>query len=111
IFLESPNVQPSLDNKSYVVGKILKPEPRTDIVEWLAENEIVPTAMIDVSDGLSSELMHICKKSNVGCHIYEAKIPIHDETREVAYTFQIDPTMCAMNGGEDYELLFTIRQD
>lgn len=110
IFIESPGVQPDLQNKSYVVGRILKPEPRTDVVEWLEENNITPTSMIDVSDGLSSELLHICRQSNVGCHIYESKIPIHDETREMAYQFQVDPTMCAMNGGEDYELLFTILQ-
>lgn len=110
IFLEHPSVQPDLQNKSYVVGRILKPEPRTDVIEWLEENDIIPTSMIDVSDGLSSELLHICRQSNVGCHIYESKIPIHDETKEMAYEFQIDPSMCAMNGGEDYELLFTIPQ-
>lgn len=110
IFIESPQVQPDLQNKSYVVGRILKPEPRTDVVEWLAENKITPTAMIDVSDGLSSDLLHICKKSNVGCHLYEEKIPIHNETRETAFEFKIGGTMCALNGGEDYELLFTIPQ-
>lgn len=110
IFLENPQVQPDLQNKSYVVGRILKPEPRTDIIEWLEENNIIPTSMIDVSDGLSSELLHICKQSKIGCHIYESKIPINDETREMAYEFQIDPTMCALSGGEDYELLFTVAQ-
>ncbi len=108
IFLENPKVQPDLQNKSYVVGRILKPEARTDITDWLEEQQLIPTSMMDISDGLSSELLHICKQSNVGCHIYEQKIPIHDETRQMAYQFQIDPTMCALNGGEDYELLFTI---
>lgn len=110
IFLENPKIQPDLQNKKYVIGRILKPEPRTDVIEWLQEKQITPTAMIDVSDGLSSDLLHICKKSQVGCHLYEAKIPIHEETREVAYQFNIDPTLCALSGGEDYELLFTISQ-
>lgn len=110
IFLENPKIQPDLQNKKYVIGRILKPEPRTDVIEWLQEKQITPTAMIDVSDGLSSDLLHICRKSQVGCHLYEAKIPIHEETREVAYQFNIDPTLCALSGGEDYELLFTITQ-
>lgn len=110
IFLENPKIQPDLQNKKYVIGRILKPEPRTDVIEWLQEKQITPTAMIDVSDGLSSDLLHICRKSQVGCHLYEAKIPIHEETREVAYQFNIDPTLCALSGGEDYELLFTISQ-
>lgn len=111
IFLESPDVQPDLQNKSYIVGRILKPEPRTDIIDWLKEQGVVPTSMIDISDGLSSELLHICKSSNAGCLVYENKLPIHDETREMAFQFQIDPTVCALSGGEDYELLFTIRQE
>lgn len=111
IFIESPGVQPDLQNRTYSVGRILKPEARVDIVTWLQEKEIIPTSMIDISDGLSSEILHICKKSGVGCVLYEEKIPIHDESREVAYEFQIDPTMCALNGGEDYELLFTVRQE
>lgn len=110
IFLESPGVQPDLQNKTYTVGRILKPEPRADIVSWLQEKEIVPTSMIDVSDGLSSEILHLCKNSNTGCVLYEEKIPFHDETRETALEFNIDPTTCALSGGEDYELLFTIRQ-
>jgi len=108
IFLENPQVQPDLENRIHVLGRLLKPEPRKDIVDWLAEKSLQPTAMIDVSDGLSSEILHICQQSQLGCVVYEEKIPIHQESKEVAYTFQIDPTMCAMNGGEDYELLFTI---
>ena len=111
IFLESPGVQPDLDNRAYVIGRFLKPEARTDIVDWLAEQQIKPTAMMDISDGLSSELHHICHQSKVGCVIYEDKIPFHDEMREVAYKFEIDPTACALSGGEDYELLFTIKQE
>lgn len=110
IFLESPEVQPDLQKRDHVIGRVLKPEARLDIVSWLIQKEIVPTAMIDISDGLSSEILHICNKSNVGCVLHEDKIPIHDQTREVAYDFKIDPTMCALNGGEDYELLFTISQ-
>lgn len=111
IFLENPGVQPELNDKAYIVGRILKPEPRADIVNWLQEKGIKPTSMIDISDGLSSELLHICKQSGVGCVLYEDKIPMHTETREMAFEFQIDPTLCALSGGEDYELLFTIAQE
>lgn len=110
IFLENPGVQPDLQNKAYTVGRILKPEPRADIVNWLQEQEITPTAMIDVSDGLSSEILHICKAGNVGCVLYEEKIPFHQETKEMAMEFGIDATACALSGGEDYELLFTVPQ-
>lgn len=108
IFIENPGVQPDLQQKAYIIGRFLKPEPRIDIVEWFATHQISPTAMIDISDGLSSELLHICRQSNVGCLVYEDRIPIHDESREMAFEFGIDPTMCALSGGEDYELLFTI---
>lgn len=111
IFLEHPEVQPDLDGRAYVVGRILKPEARVDITEWLKEQEITPTAMMDISDGLSSELFHICTQSSLGCEIYEDKIPFHSETKEVAYNFDIDPTACALSGGEDYELLFTVPQE
>lgn len=110
IFVENPGVQPDLQNRTHNIGRILKPEARIDIVNWLQEKEIQPTSMIDISDGLSSEIMHLCKKSDKGCVLYEEKIPIHDESRELAYEFNIDPTMCALNGGEDYELLFTVSQ-
>ena len=111
IYLESPGVQPTLDNRAYVVGRLLKPEARVDIIEWLEKQEIMPTAMMDISDGLSSEILHICKQSNLGCVLYEEKIPFHDETKEVAYQFQTDTTACALSGGEDYELLFTVKQE
>ena len=108
IFMESPGVQPDLEGESYVIGRMLKPEARKDIIEFFAKQEIVPTSMIDISDGLSSEILHICKQSNLGCVLYEEKIPIHEEMKKAAYKFEIDPTACALSGGEDYELLFTI---
>ncbi len=110
IFLESPKVQPDLEDQKYVVGRLLKPEARKDIIEFFAANSIIPTAMMDVSDGLSSEILHICRQSNLGCVLYEDKIPIHDDTRNAAYKFELDPTACALSGGEDYELLFTLPQ-
>jgi thiamine-monophosphate kinase len=110
IFMESPGVQPDLEGESYVIGKLLKPEARKDIVDFFAKQEILPTSMIDVSDGLSSEILHICKQSNLGCVLYEEKIPVAEQMKQAAYKFEIDPTACALSGGEDYELLFTIPQ-
>lgn len=110
IFLESPGVQPDLENEAYIVGKLLKPEARKDVIEWLAENNIKPTSMMDVSDGLSSEVLHICKQSQCGAVLYEEKIPVHNDARQFAYKLELDPTACALSGGEDYELLFTIDQ-
>jgi thiamine-monophosphate kinase len=110
IFVENPGIQPDLEGESFVIGKLLKPEARKDIIEFFAQMEIVPTAMMDISDGLSSEILHICKQSNLGCVLYEEKIPIADEMKTAAYKFEIDPTACALSGGEDYELLFTISQ-
>ena len=111
IFLENPQVQPDLENQTYIIGRQLKPEARQDIIAFLAEKEIRPTSMMDVSDGLSSEILHICKQSNVGCVLYEEKIPIHDQSRSMAMQFGLDPTACALSGGEDYELLFTMKQE
>ena len=111
IFLENPQVQPDLEGEKYIVGRILKPEARKDIIEFFSSKNIIPTSMIDVSDGLSSEILHICKSSKVGCVLYEEKIPIAEETRMAAFKFNLDPTACALSGGEDYELLFTINQD
>jgi thiamine-monophosphate kinase len=111
IYLESPGVQPDLEGEKYIVGRMLKPEARKDIIEFLADVDILPTSMIDVSDGLSSEILHLCKQSNLGCMLYEDKIPIAEEARQAAFKFNLDPTACALSGGEDYELLFTIRQD
>lgn len=108
VFLETKGVQPDLENQDYIVGRILKPEARRDIIEFFAEKEIQPTSMIDISDGLSSEILHICKKSEAGCVLYEEKIPVNEMARQFAYKLELDPTACALSGGEDYELLFTI---
>ena len=110
IFVENPGIQPDLEGESFVIGKLLKPEARKDIIDFFAQSDIVPTAMMDISDGLSSEILHICKQSNLGCVLYEEKIPIAEEMKTAAYKFEIDPTACALSGGEDYELLFTISQ-
>jgi thiamine-monophosphate kinase len=110
VFLTNPDMQPGIEQYEYLVGRQLKAEARTDIVFELAELGIVPTAMIDVSDGLASELFHIAKNSNVGVRIFEDKIPIDSLTFETAIEFKMDPVTCALNGGEDYELLFTISQ-
>ncbi len=110
LFLENPNIQPNLQQKDYIVERILKPEPRLDVVEWLRENSIVPTSMIDISDGLSSELMHLCKQSKTGGVVFDDKLPIHAQTKEMAEEFDLNPSTCALNGGEDYELLFTVKQ-
>ena len=111
IFLENPAIQPDLEGKDYILERQLKPESRKDIVELLAERGVKPTSMIDVSDGLASEILHICEASEVGCTLYEDKIPIDPMTYETAREFGLDPTVCALNGGEDYELLMTISQE
>lgn len=110
IFLESPGVQPDLEGEAYVVGKLLKPEARKDIIDFFGNEKITPTSMMDISDGLSSEILHICKQSQLGCVLYEDKLPVAEATRQAAFKFEIDPTACALSGGEDYELLFTIPQ-
>jgi thiamine-monophosphate kinase len=109
IFAET-GAQPDLEGQAHIVGRLLKPEARKDIVEYFAESEIIPTSMIDISDGLSSDIMHICNKSKTGCVLYEDKFPFNDEAKEFAYKLQLDPTACALSGGEDYELLFTVSQ-
>jgi len=111
IFRENPTIQPNLEGQAYLVERLLKPEPRADVVEWLVENGITPTSMIDVSDGLSSEMLHICTKSEVGCVLHEEKIPLHPDTIHMAMEFHVGSAACALNGGEDYELLFTIKQE
>ena len=110
IYLENPGIQPDLENEQYIVGRMLKPEARKDIIDFFEQNEILPTSMMDISDGLSSEILHICKQSNTGCMLFEDKIPINDQARQYAYKLELDPTACALSGGEDYELLFTIAQ-
>ena len=111
IFMENPNIQPDLEGEDYIIGRLLKPEARKDIIEFLEQQKIVPTSMMDVSDGLSSEILHLCKQSGCGAQVYEDKIPVHELARQFAYKLEIDPTMCALNGGEDYELLFTLKQE
>ncbi len=111
VFKGSPGVQPDLDGNDYILQRQLKPEARVDVIGFLDELGVIPTSMIDVSDGLASEILHLCKSSNVGCHLYSEKIPIDSQTSLMALEFDIDPTTCALNGGEDYELLFTINQE
>lgn len=111
IFLESPAVQPDMEGQDYILRRLLKPEARRDIISFLEESNIIPTSMMDISDGLSSDLLHICKQSNKGCVLYEDKIPVAEPTREFAFKLDMDPTACALSGGEDYELLFTIKQE
>lgn len=110
IYIESPGVQPDLEGEKYVIGRLLKPEARKDIIEFFEANNIRPTSMMDISDGLSSEILHICNQSRLGCVLYEEKIPVAEATKAAAFKFEIDPTACALSGGEDYELLFTIQQ-
>ena len=108
LYLDNPGIKPELADYAYVVGRQLKPEARGDVIKTLKAAGIKPTAMIDVSDGLASEIIHICSQSNVGAVIQEAKVPIHSMTEALAVKFRMDPITCALNGGEDYELLFTI---
>ncbi|MGY4383352.1 thiamine-monophosphate kinase [Pedobacter sp. UYP24] len=110
VYLENPNIQPDLEGKDYIIERQLKPEGRRDIVDLLAQMDIKPTSMIDVSDGLASEILHICEQSDKGCNLYEEKIPIDPVTYDTARELGLDPTICALSGGEDYELLFTIKQ-
>ena len=108
IFQSNPEIQPDLENQAYLVGRQVKPGARTDMVEFFDKNKLVPTAMIDISDGLASEIFHICKQSNVGAFVEESGIPMHPDAEEMALKFRLDPVTCALSGGEDYELLFTI---
>ena len=110
IFIENPKIQPELSGSDYILERQLKPEARKEIIEKLSELKVKPTSMIDISDGLSSEILHICHHSEVGAEIYEDKIPIDPQTYDKAREFNLDPTVCALSGGEDYELLFTIQQ-
>lgn len=110
VFLANPNIQPDLEGKDYIVERQLKPEARLDIVDLLKKMNIKPTSMIDISDGLASEILHITHQSKKGCKVYEEKIPLDPMTVEQAREFGLDPTVCALSGGEDYELLFTIKQ-
>jgi thiamine-monophosphate kinase len=108
VFLSGPDVKPDLEQQNYIIEKQLKPEAAKDAVLHFRKENIKPTSMIDISDGLASEIFHICKSSKVGAYIEEAKVPIHPDAEEMALKFKLDPITCALNGGEDYELLFTI---
>jgi thiamine-monophosphate kinase len=110
VFKANPSIQPDLDGHDYIIERQLKPEARKDIIGFLKELDVLPTAMIDISDGLASEILHLCKASKVGCHVYDEKVPIDAKTSMTAIDFNLDPNTCALNGGEDYELLFTIDQ-
>jgi len=110
VFKANPDMQPDLDGNDYLLERQLKPEARKDVIAFLKELGVKPTSMIDVSDGLASEIFHLCKASDLGCTVYDEKIPIDAKTSMVALDFNIDPVTCALNGGEDYELLFTIPQ-
>ncbi|MEC4112697.1 thiamine-phosphate kinase [Myroides pelagicus] len=111
VFLVNPNNQPDLDTYDYIIERQLKPEARTDIKQLLKDLDIKPTAMIDISDGLSSEIMHLCTQSEVGCNLYEDKLPLDPQFISTCEEFNIDSTTMAINGGEDYELLFTISME
>jgi thiamine-monophosphate kinase len=108
VFKSTNGAQPNLEGYDYILQRQLKPEARKDVIELLGELNVVPTSMIDISDGLSSEMLHICKKSDVGCKIFQDKIPIDLNTEKMAREFNLEPLIAALNGGEDYELLFTV---
>ena len=109
-FMANPEMQPQLEKYSYIAGRQLRPKARMDIIHELRDLNVKPTSMIDVSDGLASDTLHICRQSNLGVAIYEHKLPIDKQTDETAAAFSINPSLCTLNGGEDYELLFTISQ-
>lgn len=111
VFQANPEMQPDLEGKDYIIQRQLKPEPRLDVVQELARLGVTPTSMIDISDGLASEILHLCKASGLGARIYEEKLPIDQSTYEVAREFDLDPITVQLNGGEDYELLFTMPQE
>ena len=110
VFLANPDMKPDLGKYTLVTARQLKPDARVDIIHELREMQVVPTSMMDISDGLASEIFHICKASGVGATIYEDKLPIDKQTFDTAVELNLDPITCVMNGGEDYELLFTIDQ-
>ncbi len=108
LWQENPNLQPDLEGQAYLIQRQLKPEARRDMIEAFQKNDLLPTSMIDISDGLASELFHLCKQSGTGALLEESGVPIHPEAQLMAIKFRLDPITCALSGGEDYELLFTI---
>ena len=111
VFKEAPKAQPDLENHSSIIERQLKPEARTDIITELSDLKVKPTSMIDISDGLASECFHLMAASGLGVRIYEDKLPIDPKTYDTAREFNLDPTVCMLSGGEDYELLFTVTQE
>jgi len=111
VFEKTPGVQPDLAGFEYLLERQLKPEARLDVIQKFEELNLLPTSMIDISDGLASEILHLCKESKLGCHLYEDKIPIDVQTHQVAESFKMHPVTLPLNGGEDYQLLFTISQE
>lgn len=111
LYLDNPDVVPDLEGQSYVVGRQLKPEARLDVVHLLKKAQVIPTAMMDLSDGLASDLFHMCKASQKGAVVFEEQVPIHNEAKMLALKFNLDPITPALNGGEDYELLFSVSKD
>jgi thiamine-monophosphate kinase len=111
VYKANPDIQPDLDGYDYLLERQLKPEARKDIIDFLKALDVKPTSMIDISDGLASELFHLCNQSKLGCQIYDDKLPIDSKVSTTAIDFNISPSTCALNGGEDYELLFSIKQE
>jgi thiamine-monophosphate kinase len=111
VYIDNPEMQPQLEGADYILERQLKPEARKDIINHLSELGILPTSMIDISDGLASEVLHLCKAGELGAEIYDEKLPIDQETYNMARNFNLDPSICALNGGEDYELLFSVKQE
>lgn len=111
LFLENPDIQPELDDQQYLIRRQLKPEARKDIIDFFEDSDLKPTSMMDLSDGLSSDILHICRQSGVGCELLESAVPVSEDAYNQALRFNLDPITCALNGGEDYELLFTIEPE
>lgn len=111
IFEENKEVQPDLTGHEYILSRQLKPEIRVEVIDKLQELALLPTSMIDITDGLASDLLHLCEQSNTGCKLMQENIPIDDETRDAAEEFHMEPTTCALNGGDDFEFLFTVPLD
>jgi thiamine-monophosphate kinase len=110
VYKDNPEMQPELENVDYILERQLKPEARKDIIHYLKDLGVKPTSMIDISDGLASEVLHLCKSGDLGCEIYDEKLPVDQETYNSARDFNLDASVCALNGGEDYELLFSVKQ-
>lgn len=111
VYLAHPGVQPDLEKSQYLLERQLKPEAQAGAIAYFEKMNVVPTSMIDVSDGLASEIIHLCQQSGTGAFIEEGKVPLHPDTEQTALSFRLDPITCALHGGEDYELLFTIKEE